>query len=77
MQGQRINADSRGHLELPPGAYGESEGVWWCRPPRGGITLIDGPVEEHPDGTITVHRRLRFPEWCGFLERGVWREAPC
>ena len=76
MQGERYYATEDGSLRLNRGGYGECDGAWWCWPPRGGVTLISVPVQQHPDGSITAAERLQLPQWRGFLEHGYWREEP-
>ena len=64
-------------MPLQPGEYGELEGTWWVRPPRGGVSPLSGvQVEEHEDQTITVYGLIQFPKWTGFLKRGEWSEQP-
>lgn len=68
-----------------------SRTAWVRLPNGNGPSLLNGwSLTEHDDGTITVspsilaHERngldendqpVTYPEWHGFLERGVWREV--
>lgn len=78
MQGKRVYPNAEGNLIFAPGDYGkDNDGLWWCRPPRGGSgVLSDHEVVEHEDGTITVSPSILMPDvWHGYLEHGNWREA--
>ena len=75
MHGRRIYPDPRGNMPLDAGQYGELDGAWWVRPPRGGVTLLATErVTEHEDGTISVAELLEFSKWRGFLSKGDWIE---
>ena len=75
MQGQRVYPAPGGNMSLDPGQYGELDGAWWVRPPRGGVTLVATErITEHEDGTISVAGLLEFPKWRGILSKGNWVE---
>jgi hypothetical protein len=82
MMGRRTDVSP--HL-YEPGDYGQWQGLWYCRAPRGDFlgNLGDGvrhhKITEHDDRTITVSPSILIStheeKWHGFLERGVWREC--
>lgn len=79
MIGRRCDCMIPGRVPVVcPGDYGkDSDGLWWCKPPKGpsGV-LSDHQIAEHDDGTITVTPSILMPGvWHGYLERGVWREC--
>lgn len=86
MQGNRLTFERDKPFAFKPGDYGQdAEGVWWIRPPRGGLGRLDNhTVVEHEDGTITVSPSILqsgswdsepATQWHGYLEHGVWREC--
>ncbi len=86
MQGKRHDFEKEDWILMEAGDYGQSEGVWYARPPQsdtfhcGPGSLGNHDVVEHDDGTITVSPSILVTghhgvQWHGYLERGVWREA--
>jgi hypothetical protein len=78
MIGRRVLDDG----PFAPGDYGQVNGVWHARGPRGHLaSLEEHEVTEHEDGTISVTPSLLLVGedneivWHGWLERGVWRDA--
>lgn len=72
--------------ELVIGEYGRQKvpggglsGPWYVSPPGGGVHRLNErwTVEEHPDGTITVHPSINVTSdehaWHGWLTRGEWK----
>ncbi len=86
FQGRRVRPDAAEvHFLGEPGDYyvHPADGKWHAKTPNGHLAnLARHDVEEHADGTITVSPSIRVSSpgdeelWHGYLEAGVWREAP-
>jgi hypothetical protein len=84
MNGRRVYGKAPHELEV--GDYGRwdaDKGNWHARVPDGKLANLGAhTVVEHEDGSITVSPSILVtqpgawpPEWHGWLERGVWRQA--
>ena len=83
MKGRRIYPNEAGEMWFAEGDYGKGpDGVWRARPFGASLGSLEAhEVKEHEDGTITVSPSVLIsqgaglPEWHGYLEGGVWRQA--